>query len=231
MGDDVLPPFISRHNTTGIHSKHTMARVSSDVLLPEGVTWTQDNESVEVSIAVAEDAVRSDLHVVTTVDSLRVQHRAGGTVWRPLLLGSLWRGVDGSSCCWSVEKRRGGGKAVVIQLEKEKEGKWDTLLRANASGSILEELGRDQVIEDAGADTDASVTCGRCGALVKRSRMEAHTTMWCEALQDADEGVTCPEPASKSPAAHLFWSQSPTAPEGSLPPKKLPGGSDTEVLV
>ena len=74
---------------------------------------------------------------------------------------------------------------LVIQLEKEMEGKWDALLRANASGSILEELGRDQVIADAGADTDTSVTCGRCGALVKRSRMEAHTTMWCEALSRA----------------------------------------------
>ena len=38
-----------------------------------------------------------------------------------------------------------------------------------------------QVIVDADADTASSV-CGRCGALVKRSRMDAHATTWCEAL-------------------------------------------------
>jgi len=193
------------------------------------VSWTQDSESVEVSVAMSEDAARVNLHVSTTSDTLRVQVRDGnGATWRPLLMGSLWRSVEATSCCWSVEKRRGGGEAVVIQLEKAVEQSWASLLRADASGSILEELGRDQVIEDAGAD-ECSAVCGRCGALVKRSRMEAHLTMWCEALQqqEKDEGggggisLACPEPEAKSPAAHLFWASTPTAPEGAVSPKKI----------
>ena len=203
--------------------------MSHDISLPEGVSWTQDDESVEVSVVVADNAVRADLHVSTTAETLRVQARDGsGAAWRPLLMGSLSHSVEASSCCWSVEKRRGGGKAVVIQLEKADEGAWDGLLRADAAGSILEELGRDQVIADAGADTESSV-CGRCGALVKRSRMEAHLTMWCEALQNDEdgEGLACPEPESKSPASHLFWASTPTAPEGAVAPKKIEG----EVLV
>ena len=108
------------------------------------------------------------------------------------------------------------------------------LLRADAAGSILEELGRDQVIADAGADTESSV-CGRCGALVKRSRMDVHVSMWCEALQTNDlgnpsSGLACPEPLPKSPAEHLFWSNAPTAPGGTAPPQKI-GDKPVQVLV
>lgn len=192
-------------------------------MLPDGVSWTQDDESIEVTVAVAEASLRADLHVYTTTDTLRVQMRTDG-VWRPLLMGSLLNSVEATSCCWSIEKtKRGSGKAVVIQLEKAAEASWESLLRADAAGSILEELGRDQVIADAGADTESSV-CGRCGALVKRSRMEAHATMWCEALAETD---ACPEPDVKSPASHLFWASTPTLPEGTVPPRKL----EDEVLV
>ena len=206
--------------------------MTEDVSLPDGVSWTQDDESVEVSVVVADSVIRANLHVSTTAGTLRVQARDGsGASWRPLLMGSLWQDVEATSCCWSIEKQRHGGKAVVIQLEKAEEGTWDTLLKATASGSILQELGRDQVIADAGADAESSV-CGRCGALVKRSRMEAHTTMWCEALDpDGDGGASlaCTEPEAKSPAAHLFWSSTPTLPEGTTAPKKLEDAG--EVLV
>jgi hypothetical protein len=155
-----------------------------DVSLPPGVRFVQDDESVEVTVDLAEGTVRADLKVVTTAESLFVAEKRDDGRWRPLLQGSLWKKVEASSCCWSVEKRRGArGKAVVIQLEKAVEEAWDDLMRADTTGSILEELGRDQVIVDAGADTASSV-CGRCGALVKRCRMEAHTTMWCEAEND-----------------------------------------------
>ena len=96
-----------------------------------------------------------------------------------------------------------------------------------------EELGRDQVIVDAAADE--STVCGRCGALVKASRMEAHATMWCEAIvaseDDGDASVAAkpalgavalPEEPPKSAAAHLYWARTPTDPHGAqLPPKRL----------
>ncbi len=205
------------------------------VALPDFVSWTQDEESVEISVSVSIEAVRADLHVATTAETIRVQSRnSAGEPWRPLLMGSLAHAVDASSCCWSLEKKR-SSKAVVIQLEKAVAANWDVLLKADASGSILEELGRDQVIADAGEDTESSV-CGRCGALVKASRMEAHATMWCEALQaDTDDGsglssgLACPEPPVKSPASHLFWSTAPTAPTGTAAPKRI--GDSEEVLV
>jgi hypothetical protein len=211
--------------------------------LPDGVTWTQDEESVEVVVTVSESVVRADLHVKTTADSLSV-HVKDGTTARPVLIGSLRHDVERESCCWALESRRKGGKVLTIQLEKKSEGSWDALLRASAEGSILEELGRDQVIVDAGASTSESVACGRCGALVKRSRWEAHTTMWCEALSSEegaegasgsaggalaelqlDEDVESRDGNAKSPAAHLYWAREPTNPAGSVPPRKL-GNSD-----
>ena len=51
------------------------------------------------------------------------------------------------------------------QLEKQQPGAWSDLFTASTKGSILEELGREQVIADANGD-DSSVMCWRCGALV-----------------------------------------------------------------
>ena len=204
--------------------------------LPPGVTWTQDEDSVEVTVAVPETAVRGDLRVQTTADTLAVQMRSsaddGATAWRPVVTGKLRHDVERESCCWALEKmRKGGGKAVVIQLEKVEARAWDALLRASVEGSILQELGRDQVIVDAGASTSESVTCGRCGALVKASRMEAHVTMWCDAL--AAEGGSAGEAGGASAAkgdveeggrsasSHLYWSRTPTNPAGSAPPRRI----------
>ena len=205
----------------------------SSAALPPGVSWEQDDDSVEVTVAVPDEAVRADLRVNTTAEKLTVLMRAADAVWRPVITGSLRHAVEQESCCWALEKlRKGGGKAVVIQLEKQTSQIWDALLRASTEGSILEELGRDQVIVDAGASTAESLVCGRCGALVKASRMEAHTTMWCDALvadgggADADAGAgasACGEAAetAKSPAAHLYWAREPTNPAGPGPNQKL----------
>ena len=78
---------------------------------------------------------------------------------------------------------------VVVQLEKKNIGEWKALLKAATEGSILEELGRDQVIEDADGD-NSSVTCGRCGALVARARMEAHESLPARARGVAAEAST-----------------------------------------
>lgn len=158
--------------------------------LPDGVTWTQDAESVEITVAVADGCVRDDLRVKTTKDTVAVHAKVCSTL-QPILVGSLRHDVEHESCCWALETRRKGGKTLTIQLEKKEEGKeWDALLRASASGSILEELGRAQVVADAGASTSTSVACGRCGALVKSSRWEAHATLWCEALASDDNNET-----------------------------------------
>ena len=69
------------------------------VSLPEGVSWTQDDESVEVAVRVADGVARGDLHVATTADTLRVQVRQNSGVWRPLLMGTLSHGVEATSCC------------------------------------------------------------------------------------------------------------------------------------
>lgn len=194
-------------------------------LLPEGVTWTQDDGSVEVTVAVENDAVRADLRVHTSADTLSVRLRTN-TVWRPLLTGSLRNPVEAESCCWALEKTRKGNRVVVIQLEKESSGSWDALLRASVSGSILEEAGRDQVIVDAGASAAESLVCGRCGALVKSTRMEAHTTMWCEALvldKAAGEPHDGEDESAKAPASHLYWARSPTNPAGTMPPQRFTG--------
>ena len=198
---------------------------------------------MEVVIAVSESVVRGDLRVKTTADSLSV-HVKDGTAVRPVLVGSLRHDVERESCCWALESRRKGGKVVTIQLEKKDEGIWDALLRASASGSILEELGRDQVIVDAGASTSESVACGRCGALVKSSRWEAHKSMWCEALASEEDaaaagtsgsaGCAIAAPDSdenaRSPSSHLYWAREPTNPAGSVPPKKV-GETDEGQLV
>lgn len=153
-------------------------------LLPPGVSFEQTDEDLEVRVELGGDspAVRADLAVRTTANTLQVW-RKHGAEWRPLLVGTLRHAVEASSCCWSLEKG-----AVVVQLEKAAEGAWDVLLKADAGGSILSELGRDQVIADADSDA-SSVTCGRCGQLVARSRWDAHETLWCPALGDDDEGA------------------------------------------
>ena len=206
--------------------------------LPEGVSWTQDADSVEIIVSVPSGTSRANLRVQTTADSVAVEQRASDC-WRPVVTGMLRHDVERESCCWSLEKQRGGTLAVVIQLEKAQPGQWDALLRASVAGSILEELGRDQVIVDAGASTSESLVCGRCGALVKASRMEAHTTMWCEALTTdedrvagdsgdaggrAEQQTAAAESDGKSPSSHLYWARTPTNPAGTLPPNKLLAG-------
>jgi hypothetical protein len=198
--------------------------------LPDGVSWTQGSDGdIEVTVSLPEDATRAKLRVKCTADTLTV-HRGSSGTWHPVVSGSLRHAVEYESCCWAIEKQR-GGRVVVIQLEKQDATKhWDALLRADVTGSILEELGRDQVIVDAGADVADSAVCGRCGALVKSSRMHAHMTMWCEALAseeqdgaggDADK-VTVAEPEeAKGPASHLYWSRSPTNPAGPGPTHRV----------
>ena len=200
--------------------------------LPDGVTWTQDEDSVEVSVAVPDDITRDDLRVTTQAEMLALQLCSSRGNWRPILTGHLRHEVERESCCWAIEKSR-KGKSVVIQLEKREARPWDALLRASVAGSILEELGRDQVIVDAGASTSESVTCGRCGALVKSSRMEAHSTMWCDALASDDAAVpfvaaTPNEEDARTPASHLYWSREPTKAEGAVPPQKLDPGTGAE---
>mmetsp|Transcript_7962 Transcript_7962/g.18782 ORF Transcript_7962/g.18782 Transcript_7962/m.18782 type:complete len:166 (+) Transcript_7962:79-576(+) len=147
--------------------------------LPEGVSWTQDEDSVEVTVLVPDETTRAMIMVKTTADELKVLVRKSER-WTPMVTGKLAHKVERESCCWSVDKV-GAGKGIVIQLEKKKTGSWDFLLRADVAGSILEELGREQVIVDAGADA-ASLVCALCGALVKASRMQAHSSLWCSAL-------------------------------------------------
>jgi hypothetical protein len=210
--------------------------VSMATELPPGVSWTQDDESIEVTVSVPSDATRADLRVQTTADNLSV-HICSENKWRPIVTGTLRHSVERESCCWALEKQRkaAGGKALVIQLEKAAEGRWDALLRASTAGSILEELGRDQVIVDAGASTAESLVCGRCGALVKASRMEAHATMWCDALasdepvpaargESDNEASSDVQEPQRGAAAHLYWARSPTIPAGapgSVQPCKL----------
>ena len=215
--------------------------------LPSNVSWTQDEDSVEVTVDVPDAAVRADLRVKTQADTLAVHLKGGDGAWRPVVIGHLRHSVEHESCCWALEKKK-GRKVIVIQLEKKApQTQWDALLRASTSGSILEELGRDQVIVDAGASTAESVVCGRCGALVKASRIEAHATMWCDAIvaaadegDDDDKGGASEvlgtrgaadvapvdatddgEEAPKSAAAHLYWARAPTNPAGAVPPKRL----------
>ena len=204
--------------------------------LPSGVTWTQDEDSIEVSIDVPHGGVRADLRVTTKSETLTVQHNSADG-WKSIITGQLRHAVEQSSCCWALEKKRKSeGSVIVIQLEKQQPQEWDALLGASVKGSILEELGRDQVIVDAGASTAESVTCGRCGALVKSSRWEAHSTMWCDALANEEEdggggggggsggggragfGQGVSEEDAKKPADHLYWARSPTDPAGSVPP-------------
>lgn len=151
-------------------------------MLPPGVSWEQTDEDLEVRVELGGGEVkRSDVAVRTTAVTLQVWQKFGAD-WRPLLVGTLRRAVEASSCCWSIERG-----AIVVQLEKAEPGSaWDVLLKADPGGSILEECGRDQVIADADGDA-SSVTCGRCGELVARKRWEAHETLWCPALGDAGE--------------------------------------------
>ena len=205
--------------------------------LPAGVSWTQDEDSVEITVLVPELAGRENVRVTTAANSLLVQCNAESKSWRPLLTGMLRHNVVLQSCCWALEKQRKGGQAVVIQLEKIADVNWDALLRASTEGSILEELGRDQVIVDAGASTAESLVCGRCGALVKSSRMEAHMTLWCEALA-SDDGASVGTSEStgeaeaeggRNAASHLYWSRNPTIPAGSpgaVLPQKLSDATD-----
>lgn len=96
---------------------------------------------------------------------------------------------------------------------------------ASRLAQILEEAGRDQVIVDAGADVAQSLVCGRCGALVKSSRMEVHMSMWCEAL--SSEGTKAAQGEAESqklPSAHLYWARSPTNPDGPATPHQLNSG-------
>ena len=193
--------------------------------LPDGVTWTQDEDSVEVSVAVPDSVTRADLRVATQPEMLAMELRSSDGNWRPVLTGHLRHAVERESCCWAIEKNR-KGKSVVIQLEKREAKQWVGLLRASVAGSILEELGRDQVIVDAGASTSESIACGRCGALVKTSRMDAHSTLWCDALASDDAEVpgvaTTPnEEDARTPASHLYWSREPTKAEGAVPPQRL----------
>ena len=194
-------------------------------MLPDGVSWTQDDESVEVTVSVPGGILRENVRVKTTTDTVSVQRRESNC-WIPLVTGMLKHNVERESCCWALEKLRDGKLAVVIQLEKaEANVEWDALLRASVSGSILEELGRDQVIVDAGASASESLVCGRCGALVKANRMDAHTEIWCEAISTdsdcRDQSTSVETQPGKMPASHLYWARSPTDPAGSVPPKKL----------
>ena len=195
--------------------------------LPEGVTWTQDEDSVEVSVAVPDDVTRADLRVRTEADMLAMQLRSSDGNWRPVLTGHLRHEVERESCCWAIEKSR-TGRSVVMQLEKKEARPWDALLRASVQGSILEELRRDQVIVDAGASTSESMVCGRCGALVKSSRMDAHSTMWCDALASFDAAATPTEEDARTPSSHLYWSREPTKTEGAVPLQKLEAGINAE---
>ena len=156
--------------------------------LPQGVAWSQTDEDIEVSVALPEECSRSNVFVNTEAEALTVAVRDSKGTWTRLLQGALREQVDIQSCCWAIERpRRSAGRPiVVVQLEKKLVGQWKTLLKPATEGSILMELGRDQVIEDADGD-NSSVTCGRCGALVARARMAAHETMWCAALEDEDE--------------------------------------------
>ena len=163
------------------------ARTTRMSELPQGVAWSQTDEDIEVSVSLPEECNRSSVFVKTEAEALTVAVRDSKGTWTRLLHGALREPVDIQSCCWAIERprRNAGRPMLVVQLEKKSIGEWKALLKAATEGSILEELGRDQVIEDADGD-NSSVTCGRCGALVSRARMIAHETMWCAALEDED---------------------------------------------
>jgi hypothetical protein len=55
--------------------------------------------------------------------------------------------------------------------------------KENKEVPIICELGKEDILHDAYAD-GSSLLCERCGALVKATRMEAHRTMWCDALPE-----------------------------------------------
>lgn len=89
-------------------------------VLPDGVSWEQTEEDLEVSIAVQPSDVRADLSVRTSAAELSVWRRShlDLTAWQPQLVGALRHAVEPSSVCWSVEAVKGGGRALVVQLEK-----------------------------------------------------------------------------------------------------------------
>ena len=47
--------------------------------------------------------------------------------------------------------------------------------------SILKQNGAQDILQDAFED-GSSVICGKCSALIKRSRWETHSTLWCTSL-------------------------------------------------
>eukprot|EP00898_Chlorokybus_atmophyticus_P008206 jgi/Chlat1/8387/Chrsp80S07822 len=51
----------------------------------------------------------------------------------------------------------------------------------DASGSILAETGRTNILHDAAADV-TSFVCERCGGVVSSARREAHATLWCNSI-------------------------------------------------
>ena len=114
--------------------------------LPPAVYFTQDEESIEISVAIPEAAERADVCVKTTAKTIAVQAKAADGVWHTVLSGSLFKAVDDASCCWTLEKPKNSGKVVVIQLEKRSPLVWDALLDGrDAEGSFLEKLGREEV--------------------------------------------------------------------------------------
>lgn len=53
--------------------------------------------------------------------------------------------------------------------------------------SILKDRSEEEILRDAFED-GSSVICVRCSSLIKQTRWEAHSTMWCPALASDEDG-------------------------------------------
>lgn len=56
----------------------------------------------------------------------------------------------------------------------------------NDTSTFLYAQGRQHILQQAMED-GSSVVCSKCGDMVKTDRWTQHSTMWCRAIEDADE--------------------------------------------
>ena len=86
----------------------------------------------------------------------------------------------------NAELRAGARRRLSAGSQHTDSRRKDLDLGDAETGSLLSEAGRAPVLRDAAGD-GSSVICMRCDAIVPRVRANAHASLWCTALPEADD--------------------------------------------
>lgn len=100
--------------------------------------------------------------------------------------GAIMGVLDQARASFHEQKNRELEEEEKVRAAAEKRAREAQDKQGEQDTAILCSQGRDAVLRGAYFD-GSSVLCPSCGALIPRSRSEAHFTKWCPALDNSDD--------------------------------------------